>query len=678
MSNEDPTCVLKMLKDLRSGTDAYRHSTGLPLRLSNDSTLSKSIKEDEYRTSPKRVKLDDSHNSSSSETVPNSPWEWRRLKAEMISLKARLSHQETTVEQLHKLRREMEEVFDKEKHILEMQIDQDKQTINQLELRIDVGRRNLQEARESQATAEKNLLQVKSRLEHEIVALQEENTDLMRELREITEKESSLSPASKDDEDMSELQLRLDMAETRIIELEEKVKESTASEQESELQKVEIQNLKNKIERLESERALWEEGKQLVARAAKASEFEKELNLARETIANLRESVKGKLILEEQISTLNQRMERMEQVEETVSQLQVKCAELSDRLTEYESIGFTGGPMVLKREFNRLQQAEAVLTAEEGQLRSKAEASQRECRSLRDKWEETKKILADKSINYERMTKLISRTQKKMILITRERDSYRQQLDLYEKEITISDPNNLMAERIPSLERALEGYRELVAKLESDLEVVDSGKQREEFRKLQEEVGKLKDELAHRALKGDFSCNSRILHFRMNPQAVAEQEAEEKQKALLRELEELRGKVNSDNPGTTGSSSLHAQEIAELKQSHELKITRLKEAFKASSQEFRQACYQLFAWRVDRTKEGMYKLSSQYAESQNDFLFFQMSNGGVNLLETPYSETLDTLIERYLKVQRSVPMFLNALQSELFDQQTVTDIYSGL
>lgn len=102
-------------------------------------------------------------------------------------------------------------------------------------------------------------------------------------------------------------------------------------------------------------------------------------------------------------------------------------------------------------------------------------------------------------------------------------------------------------------------YRELVAKLESDLEVVDSGKQREEFRKLQEEVGKLKDELAHRALKGDFSCNSRILHFRMNPQAVAEQEAEEKQKALLRELEELRGKVNSDNPGTTGSSSLHAQ-----------------------------------------------------------------------------------------------------------------------
>lgn len=78
----------------------------------------------------------------------------------MIALKTRLTHQEATVEQLHKLRREMEEVFDKEKHILEGQIEQDKQIINQLELRIDVGRRGLLEAREAQTNAEKDLFQV--------------------------------------------------------------------------------------------------------------------------------------------------------------------------------------------------------------------------------------------------------------------------------------------------------------------------------------------------------------------------------------------------------------------------------------------------------------------------------------------------------------------------------------
>lgn len=143
-------------------------------------------------------------------------------------------------------------------------------------------------------------------MEHEIAALQEENSELMRELREISERESSMSPEKNNDE-AEELQLKLEITESRVIELEVKLKESTATEQEIELQKVEIQNLNNKIERLEAERSLWEEGKQLVSKAAKAADLEKELNLAKETIATLRESVRGKLILEEQISTLNQR-----------------------------------------------------------------------------------------------------------------------------------------------------------------------------------------------------------------------------------------------------------------------------------------------------------------------------------------------------------------------------------
>lgn len=114
-------------------------------------------------------------------------------------------------------------------------------------------------------------------------------------------------------------------------------------------------------------------------------------------------------------------------------------------------------------------------------------------------------------------------------------------------------------------------------------------------------------------------------------------------------------------------------EIAELKQSHEIKIARLKDVFKASSHEYRQACYQLFGWRVDRTKEGRYKLSSQYAESPDDFLYFQVGEG-VDLLETPFSATLEHFIERHLKTQHSVPMFLNAVQAELFSQQTATNV----
>lgn len=77
---------------------------------------------------------------------------------------------------------------------------------------------------------------------------------------------------------------------------------------------------------------------------------------------------------------------------------------------------------------------------------------------------------------------------------------------------------------------------------------------------------------------------------------------------------------------------------------------------------------------MDRTKEGRYKLSSQYAESSEDYLFFQIGEDGVDLLETVFSATLGSLVERHLQQQHSVPMFLNAVQSELFNQQTMTNV----
>lgn len=84
--------------------------------------------------------------------------------------------------------------------------------------------------------------------------------------------------------------------------------------------------------------------------------------------------------------------------------------------------------------------------------------------------------------------------------------------------------------------------------------------QKGQCQKLREEVDRLKGELEHRALKGDFNCNARVLHFKMNPAAIAEKQAEEKQEALLREVEELRARLAT---GTTSmgpvGSSLHAQ-----------------------------------------------------------------------------------------------------------------------
>jgi hypothetical protein len=65
--------------------------------------------------------------------------------------------------------------------------------------------------------------------------------------------------------------------------------------------------MKLKMEKLESERALWEEGKLLVGRAARANDLEKELNVAKKTISVLKESVREKLLLEEQMANMTKR-----------------------------------------------------------------------------------------------------------------------------------------------------------------------------------------------------------------------------------------------------------------------------------------------------------------------------------------------------------------------------------
>jgi len=56
----------------------------------------------------------------------------------------------------------------------------------------------------------------------------------------------------------------------------------------------------------------------------------------------------------------------------------------------------------------------------------------------------------------------------------------------------------------------------------------------------------------------------------------------------------------------------------------ELKNKRLMEAFKKTSQEVREVCYQLTGYKIDIPTHNQYKVTSMYAESQSDCLQFQV------------------------------------------------------
>lgn len=101
---------------------------------------------------------------------------------------------------------------------------------------------------------------------------------------------------------------------------------------------------------------------------------------------------------------------------------------------------------------------------------------------------------------------------------------------------------------------------------------------------------------------------------------------------------------------------------------------RLKERFKEHLTWFREAVYLLTGFKVDMTttKDGpQIRLRSMFAEASTDALLFQWTDGGVQLLSTPFADGLDERLFANLTLCNSVPAFLANVQIDLFERQTL-------
>ncbi|KAG8280544.1 Mitotic spindle assembly checkpoint protein MAD1 [Homalodisca vitripennis] len=218
-----------------------------------------------------------------------------------------------------------------------------------------------------------------------------------------------------------------------------------------------------------------------------------------------------------------------------------------------------------------------------------------------------------------------------------------------------SQPNS----RLEALEKLVSGYQQRMLQLESDpsLAIMDvegygnkASSERmdallaekaalvKEKESLQKEVEELKIQMEYRSLKGDFDMRDcKIMHFRMNPQAEAEQRQQTELAQCQAEAAKLRERVRLLEEGHThdltlavadkmaSSSTKEVEELKEKMKSFERQNQRLREVFKTTSHEFREAVYQLFGYKVDGLPNKIYRLSSLYAEAPDDHLLFKSS-----------------------------------------------------
>ncbi|XP_036279749.1 mitotic spindle assembly checkpoint protein MAD1 isoform X4 [Pipistrellus kuhlii] len=251
--------------------------------------------------------------------------------------------------------------------------------------------------------------------------------------------------------------------------------------------------------------------------------------------------------------------------------------------------------------------------------------------------------------------------------------SQKQRADMLEMELKV-----LQAQAGPA-EQSVLLSREEASSLRMKVEELEGERSR-----LEEDKRRLEAQLEHLTLQGDYDqSKTKVLHLSANPAREAQQSRRQDQARLQEECERLRKLVCALERGGPVPADLEAaglpssKEVAELRkqvESSELRNQRLKEVFQAKVQEFRKVCYTLTGYQVDITRESQYRLTSMYAERQDDCLVFKATGPagtGMQLLETEFSRTVPELIELHLLRQDSIPAFLSALTLDLFSRQTL-------
>ncbi|XP_057272945.1 mitotic spindle assembly checkpoint protein MAD1 isoform X2 [Pezoporus wallicus] len=473
-----------------------------------------------------------------------------------------------------------------------------------------------------------------------------------------------------------------------------------------------IKDLEQKLSQQEHDALIVKNMKTELARLPK---MERELRQLKEENAYFREMKENNGLLKEEVEGLQRKLERYEKVQAQLATVELENEKLLGKLKSWERVDQSTGlnirtPDDLSRQIVALQQRELVLKEQNSTITSSARILEKARVQLQEDIIRIQSQLLEEKKKREQHEALVRRLQKRVLLLTKERDGMRAILESYDSELTPS-------EHSPQLNRRMREAEEMVQKLhahntELELEVemkilksqectaeqstivtkeeIDTLRQKieeleAERSKLEEQNRSLEMKLEKLTVQGDYDpSKTKILHFSMNPASLAMQQRKEEHQQLQEAYERLKETVRVLEGGGSipenleGLGSLQSsQEIAELKkqvESAELKNQRLKEVFQTKIQEFRKVCYTLTGYQIDITTENQYRLTSIYAEHQGDCLLFKASSSSgrkMQLLENEFSRTIRELIELHLLRQDSIPAFLSALTLDLFSRQTI-------
>uniref|UniRef100_A0A9L0S2T5 Mitotic arrest deficient 1 like 1 n=1 Tax=Equus caballus TaxID=9796 RepID=A0A9L0S2T5_HORSE len=402
-----------------------------------------------------------------------------------------------------------------------------------------------------------------------------------------------------------ELKEQLDLQHKKWQEANQKIQELQASQEVRADQEQRIKDLEQKLSLQEQDAVIVKNMKSELVRLPK---MERELKQLREENVHLREMRETNGLLREELEGLRRKLGRQEKMQENLVDLELEKERLLAKLQSWERLDQTTGlsirtPEDLSRFIVELQQRELALKDRNSSITCSARGLEKVRQQLQEEVRQVSSQLLEERKRRETHEALARRLQKRVLLLTKERDGMRAILGSYDSELTPAEYSPQLTRRMREAEDMVQKVHahssEMEAQLSQALEELGGQKQRADMLEMElkmlksqsgpadqsflfsrEEVNSLRSKveelegarsrleedkkmlemrLERLTLQGDYDpSRTKVLHLRMNPASAARQHQHEEHAQLQEECERLRELVRALERGGPVPAGLEA------------------------------------------------------------------------------------------------------------------------
>ncbi|XP_071486404.1 mitotic spindle assembly checkpoint protein MAD1-like [Diadema antillarum] len=646
----------------------------------------------------------------------------RERQGDLLSARSRIANLEMEMEMMKTSSKRARLEADKGEEKLKKQLQEKMDTVEELQRQLEFivnqekrMKRELEEERSTKAG-------MRRQYDEQIQELREQKLKLETLMQDFQiSSRNSISKLTNDinrkDSEMKLLRVDLENADAQLRYHMKRGIDASSQRRAMEEYKSELVAAQYKIKMLEQQIRDQEDGavvaRAVQANAQKVTKLEQEISRLKHENAFYRETVENNALLKEKVTGLEAKLARASERCTEFARLQVENEDLKARLHRWETISGDQpsrpkSPSEMVQQITDLQRGQVSLLEQQGQYMASAHANEEAYKATSEKLVSISQDLLKEKEHNRQQDDLVKRLQRRLLMLTKERDGMRQILNSYDTEVTHSGFELQANARLKQAEENAQACHRQLEQLDETVKQAnaEAGQYRLQVQQLQLELRHVREELTsaqaaigkkdalsgvipsdeveelrgkvaaleercktlaerneslelhmeRSALKGDYDpTKTKILSFSMNPAAVAKKQKGEELEKLRAECETLRQRVRVlEESGDRGDTEVIANKIKEEQTRAVQDVKKELELSELRNQRLKE----VFSQKIQEFRQACYRLTGYRIDNP--------TNNQYKLLSM-YAETPNDILHFQMTPTGEMNLLENDFSSTLTD-----------